>query len=225
MVHGFSDQFLAARVRFLAAYERVYSIHPPLTAKQRKIRVPLSILSTFDTLQKQHHNEQDWTIRNPDAEGGEETLHHSFAVALLNKENWQNWTVTRKHNWWIPLASAAPELRYTHDMMVSHGITLFSATQQYGTGAIEVNEATQHIENTNNLCIAHIEKYWKLAQKAKIECKVDKSDRAELVPRLTERQLQLEYVQENMAICKQVAEDLTKARTSVSDRVTRGARA
>jgi hypothetical protein len=212
IVHGFSDDFLAARIRFLAAYERVYSTDHPLTEKQRKISVPQSLLSQFEALQKSHHEGQDWIMQNPDADGGRESKHNSFAIALLNRDTWTKWVRVRKHNWWIPLASPAPDLRYAHDMMVSHGITLFSTVQKYGINAIEVNNTTQHIKHTNNLCIAHIDKD-------------GKSKEAELVPRLSERQLQMEYVQENMAICEQVAKDLVTARLSATtDRVTRGAR-
>jgi hypothetical protein len=240
-IHGFSDNFLAARVRFLAAYERVYSTEHPLSEKQRTIRLPKPLFAVFESLQHQHHQRQDWITKNPDAEGGEESRHNSFAVAhwqdfMTTKPHRDNegdskqpdvdknqrkklWSAKRKYNWWIPLASSSPEIRYAHDMMVSHGITLLSAIWEYGPGPIELNEATRHIERTNDLCINHIEKYWQLAQQANLERKFQPDSE-----KPNERQLQLGYVQNNVAICEQIARDLAKARLLAPDRVMRGSR-
>lgn len=239
-VHGFSDEFLAARVRFLAAYERVYSTDHPLSERQRKIRVPKPLFIVFETLQHQHHQEQGWITKNPDAEGGEELQYSSFAVTLwenlmstkpytnikiesmqpnVEKDNWtQMWSVKRKYNWWIPPASSSTELRYAHDMMVSHGITLFWVVQAYGTGPIELDSTTQHIEHTSNLCINQVEQYWHLAQQA-----ISGKDWDDW-KKLKERQQQLEYVQYNMAVCEQIVKDLETARLIAPDRVTRGSR-
>jgi hypothetical protein len=138
----------------------------------------------------------------------------------MAKDSWKEmWSVQRKYNWWIPLASSDPEVRHAHDMMVSHGITLFCAVQAHGKGPIEINEATQHIEHTNNLCISQIEQYWLLAQQAILELKEWPEWK-----RLKQRQQQLEYVQCNMAICEQIASDLRKARLLAPDRVTRGSK-
>jgi hypothetical protein len=239
-VHGFSDEFLAARVRFLAAHERIYSTDAPSNEKQRKIRVPKPLFATFETLQHDFHQEQGWIIKNPDAEGGEEMKHTSFAVTQweyqmtvksdpdlrlessrldAGRDTWTElWSVKRKYNWWIPLASPSPEIHYTHDMMVSHGITLFWAVRAYGRSPIELNEAIQHIEHTSNLCISHIEQYWQLAQQAISDKDWEESKK------MMQRQQQLEYCQMNMGICIQVERDVNKARLLAPDRVTRASR-
>lgn len=245
--HGFSlsssssDHFLAARIRFLAAYERVYSTDQPLSEKQRKIRIPKPLFTTFEHLQHTHHQGQGWIVTNPDAEGGEELRHSSFAVTLwakrmvvteadtdvkmafkqsvAPKDTWASvWSTKRKYNWWIPLTSPKIDMRVAHDLMVSHGITLFSAVLAYGTGPIEFNEVTRHIEHTVNLCMARIEAFWQLTQAAIAEKPWDEKKKHD------ERQLRMEDVQYSMAICEQIKRDLDKARMIAPERVTRGSR-
>ncbi|KAE9972917.1 hypothetical protein EG328_004685 [Venturia inaequalis] len=244
--HGFSfspsssDHFLAARVRFLAAYERVYSTDQPMGEKQRKIRLPKPLSTTFDDLQHIHHQEQGWLVKNPDAEGGEDSRHSSFAVALWanqmiarahsdtkmdsklpvkQKDTWaKRWSKERKYNWWIPLTSTKTDMRIAHDQMVSHGITLFSAVMAYGTGPIELSDTTRHIEHTVNLCMAHIETFWQLTQAGIAEKEwVEKKKHKE-------RQRRMGDVQYSMAICEQTKRDLDKARMIAPERVTRGSR-
>ncbi|QDS74155.1 hypothetical protein FKW77_001514 [Venturia effusa] len=242
--HGYSfssapsDHFLAARVRFLAAYERVYSTDQPLSDKQRKIRLPKTLFTTFEQLQHVHHREQGWIVKNLDAESGEDFRHTCFAVALWAnhmlmvpqtdnsakttrpaKDTWASqWSEERKYNWWIPLTSAKADMRFSHDMMVSHGITLFSAVLAYGTRPIEINEATRHIEHTVNLCMAHIEAFWQLTQAGISDKKWDEKWKHK------ERQDRMEDVQYSMAICEQIKRDLDKARMIAPERVTRTSR-
>lgn len=236
-IHGYSDNFLAARVRFLAAYERVYLNDHPLSERQRRIRVPKPIFATFDNLQRSYHQEQGWINKNPDAEGGEELQHSSFAIVHwanqmitkpnpavksatgmrgASKDTWTKlWSMRRKYNWWVPLASSNADIRFAHDMMVSHGVTLFSAILAYGTAPIEFNDATRHIEHSTNLCIAHIEKFWQLDQLAIAEKEWSEGKKND------ERQEQMENVQYNMAICEQVKLDLEKARMIAPERIMR----
>lgn len=243
--HGFSfssspaDHFLAARVRFLAAYERVYSTDQPMSEKQRKIRLPKPLFATFEYLQHIHHQEQGWIGKNPDADGGEELSHSSFAVTLWanqmvtadtetvkdskpsvkQKDTWANmWSRERKYNWCIPLTSSKADMRFAHDTMVSHGITLFSAVLAHGSGPIELNEATRHIEHTVNLCMAHIETFWRLTEAGIAEKEWDEKWKHE------ERRMRMEDVQCSMAICEQIKRDLDKARMIAPERVTRGSR-
>lgn len=244
--HGFcyssspADHFLAARVRFLAAYERVYPTDYPMSEKQRQIRLPKPLFATFEHLQHIHHQEQGWVDKNPDAETGEDLRHSSFGVTLwanqmialagtdpktnsklpaTQKDPWAKlWSTERKYNWWIPLTSTKSDMRIAHDMMVSHGITLLSAVVAYGTGPIELDEATRHIEHTVDLCMTHIERVWQLTQAGIAEKEWDEKKRHK------ERQRRMADVQYSTAICEQIKRDLNKARMIAPERVMRGSR-
>lgn len=198
--HGYCP-FLASAIRFMAAYERVYSTDPPLQQHQRKITTSESFLTEYDVLHPRHVN----AIEKQGPYIGKVGEAAYFTLTLLDMKTWDLANSERIYNFHIPPASLIPEIHNTHSLMVSHGITMLSAILSYGSNPIILTDPRiAHIEQTMGLCVKATEKYWVLINELPKEGKFAK-DKDEMY-------YQKRDIRETLGVCDLVRRDLGRAR-------------
>jgi hypothetical protein len=196
--HGYTT-FLAARIRFLSAFERVYNTEMPLQLSELEIKVSNNRFAYYDKLQRNRADRYT-------SQYGE---YGSYFTLPLLDHTWRLHHPVRGYNWHIPLAAPTQDIIYAHTMMVSHSISLWHHVTAYGSHQPIQLFTLRSLEKTLDLCIKATERYWQLVRALPKEWKYLMDGEG---TKYLELPLQKAAVRQNMEVCLVVWRDLERAR-------------